>query len=212
VIRVGDPKVDCALDEIRRLIKKSVEDVTGDTGAQGIQGLQGPAGADGAPGASAELADGDYGDVTVSGSGTVMTVDELASILSRLTALEADSGTVVRYTRGTQAIGNDGANNSTTIIDPSLGSFLTITPSASTVFSGASVTPYISVTGVVDGQVLRLHNIGASVVQFNAGVAGSKVRLASGTNKSLGANDYIDFMYFADTDTWDQVQGINLLP
>lgn len=45
---------------------------------------------EGAP--SGSLADGDYGDVTVSGSGAVLTVDDLASHDARITALEGAGG------------------------------------------------------------------------------------------------------------------------
>lgn len=76
-------------------------------------------------------------------------------------------------------------------------------------------TPTISTTGVADGTVVILENVtdpGQTIVLQDLSVlAGSKLRLAAGTNKSLSGRDMIGFQYNAAADEWRQVVGLAAL-
>lgn len=67
-------------------------------------------------------------------------------------------------------------------------------------------TPTIATAGVADGTHLLVHNAGANgiTIQDEAVLAGSKLRLNSGTNKGLGQNDVLNLIFDAASGFWRQ--------
>lgn len=74
-------------------------------------------------------------------------------------------------------------------------------------------TPSISVTGVTDGQLLILENIGADnvVLQDESVLPGSKLRCTGGTNKSITPRDTIGFVYASATGEWNNLWSLTAL-
>jgi hypothetical protein len=66
--------------------------------------------------------------------------------------------------------------------------------------------------GTYDGQILFLRNCHTSIIQINAGVGGSGVRLISNTDKAIGVNDTMMMIWNATESTWDQMDAIAALP
>lgn len=90
----------------------------------------------------------------------------------------------------------------------------TILPAAAFVqltATGAAIltsTPNIATAGVAGGTELILHNAGTNTItlQDESTLAGSKLRLASGTNKAIGPNDVIALIFDAASGFWRQKQ------
>lgn len=77
--------------------------------------------------------------------------------------------------------------------------------------TGAGVTltstPSIATAGVADGTIITLECVGANsvVLQDITGLAGGKLRLQSGTNKTIGPRDMMQLVYNATADEWRQL-------
>lgn len=69
-------------------------------------------------------------------------------------------------------------------------------------------TPSIETGGVADGQVVILQNVSAAgsiILQDEAVLAGTKLRLVGATNKTLGTRDLIGFRFNAAAGEWHQL-------
>lgn len=76
---------------------QGIQGVKGDTGNTGPQGIQGIQGVQGPPGT---LTDGDYGDITVSGTGTVMTIDNDVVTYAKMQNVSATDKLLGRLSAG----------------------------------------------------------------------------------------------------------------
>ncbi len=129
----------------------------GDQGIQGIPGNDGADGVDGADGADGTLVDGDYGDVTISGTGTIITID---------------NGAVDDATLGltTPALGTPSALVGTNITGTAAG--LTA-GNATTAVTLTGLTSSVAELNILDGvtatasELNALDGITASVTELN---------------------------------------------
>lgn len=98
---------------------------TGPQGPTGATGPQGPTGATGPQGPSGTISDGDKGDVTVSGSGTVWTVDALADANSTplnqaiIKYVHNDSGVAINKGQVVYVVGSQGTRLTVALADAS---------------------------------------------------------------------------------------------
>lgn len=74
--------------------------------------------------------------------------------------------------------------------------------------NAACPSPWME-AGTVDGQIVILHNAGTQTIQINT-TAKPNIRLESNANKSLGAQDYIVFIWNNADTRWDQL--VTLMP
>jgi hypothetical protein len=188
----------------------------------GIQGPQGDPGADGAPGGP--LADGDYGDIVVSSSGTAINID--SAVLSAFgrtliddaaasnarttlglgTSATLDTGT----TAGTVATGDDSRFTRYTVNDQSGATYtLAVTDPGKLVRQTAAgthtytINPFAT-TAIPVGSVIVLRNaVGAGVLTLSRG-AGVSFYINGATasaNASLAAGAVATLIHEA-TDSW----------
>jgi hypothetical protein len=188
----------------------------------GIQGPPGPEGAPGAPGAP--IADGDRGDIVVSGSGTVLTLDPTVVTAFAKTVLDdatvADMRTTlglggaatlaVGTTAGTVAAGDDGRFTKYTVNDQSGATYTFATTDPGKLVRQTAggthtytVNPFAT-TAIPVGSVILVRNaVGAGVLTLarGAGVAFYANGATTSANASLAAGAVATLVHEA-TDSW----------
>jgi len=188
----------------------------------GIQGPQGDPGAPGAPGGA--LADGDYGDIVVSGSGTVFTLDSGVVTATAKTLLDDASTTAMRTTlglggaailnvgtsAGTAAAGDDGRFTRYTVNDQSGATYTFATTDPGKLVRQTAggthtytVNPFAT-TAIPVGSVIVVRNaVGAGVLTLSrgAGVAFYANGSTTSANASLAAGAVATLIHEA-TDNW----------
>ena len=190
--------------------------------AEGIQGPPGTPGAPGAPGGA--LADGDYGDVVVSSSGTVWTFDTGVVTAAAKTLLDDASTTAMRTTlglggaallavgttAGTVAAGDDGRFTRYTVNDQSGATytFATTDPGKLVRQTAGGTHTYtinpFATTAIPVGSVIVIRNaVGAGVLTLSrgAGVALYGNGSTTSANASLAAGAVATLVHEA-TDSW----------
>lgn len=188
----------------------------------GIQGPAGPAGADGAPGGA--LADGDYGDIVVSGTGTVMSFDSAVVTAAAKTVLDDATIAAMRTTlglggasvldvgtsAGTVAAGDDSRFTRYTVNDQSGATYTFATTDPGKLVrqtAGGAHTYTINpnaTTAITVGSVIVIRNaVGAGVLTISrgAGVALYANGSTTSANASLAAGAVATLIQEA-TDTW----------
>jgi len=188
----------------------------------GIQGPAGPAGPAGAPGAP--IADGDRGDIVVSGSGTILTLDPTVVTATAKTLLDDASTSAMRTTlglggaavlnvgtsAGTVAAGDDGRFTKYTVNDQSGATYtFAVTDAGKLVRQTAggthtyTVDPFAT-TAIPVGSVILVRNaVGAGVLTLSRG-AGVAFYANGGTtsaNASLAAGAVATLVHEA-TNVW----------
>lgn len=190
--------------------------------AEGIQGPPGEPGADGAPGGA--LSDGDYGDIVVSSSGTVWSLDSGVVTAAAKTLLDDASISAMRTTlglggaavlnvgtsAGTAAAGDDTRFTRYTINDQSGATytFATTDPGKLVRQTAGGTHTYtinpFATTAIPVGSVIVIRNaVGAGVLTLSrgAGVALYANGSTTSANASLAAGAVATLVHEA-TDTW----------
>lgn len=188
----------------------------------GIQGPAGPPGADGAPGGA--LADGDYGDIVVSGSATAINIDTAvitaaargvlnqATVALMRTALGLAGAAVlaVGTTTGTVAAGDDSRFIRYTVNDQSGATYtFAVTDAGKLVRQTAASThtytidPNATTAIPVGSQIVVRNAVGAGVLTIARGAGVSLYGNGSTTsaNASLAAGGVATLIHEA-TDSW----------
>lgn len=190
--------------------------------AEGIQGPPGTPGAPGTPGGA--LADGDYGDVVVSSSGTVWTFDTGVVTAAAKTLLDDASTTAMRTTLGlggaavlnvgtsasTVAAGDDSRFTRYTVNDQSGATYTFATTDPGKLVRQTAggthtytVNPFAT-TAIPVGSVILVRNaVGAGVLTLarGAGVAFYANGGTTSANASLAAGAVATLVHEA-TDSW----------
>ena len=190
--------------------------------AEGIQGPQGDPGADGAPGGP--LADGDYGDIVVSGTGTVISIDSAVLSAFGRTLVDDSSASNARTTlglgdsatknvgtsSGTVAAGDDSRFTRYTVNDQSGATytFATTDPGKLVRQTAAGAHTYTinpnATTAIPVGSVIVIRNtVGAGVLTISrgAGVALYANGSTTSANATLAAGAVATLIQEA-TDSW----------
>lgn len=188
----------------------------------GIQGPPGPAGADGAPGGA--LADGDYGDIVVSGSGTAINFDTAVVTAAAKTLLDDASIPAMQVTlglggaallnvgtaAGTVAAGDDSRFTRYTVNDQSGATYTFATTDPGKLVrqtAGGAHTYTINpnaTTAIPVGSVIVIRNaVGAGTLTIarGAGVALYANGSTTSANASLAAGAVATLIQEA-TDSW----------
>lgn len=160
-----------------------------------VDGIQGPTGATGAAGGP--LADGDYGDVVVSGTGTVISFDTGVVTAAAKTVLDDATVADMRTTLGlggaailnvgtavsTVAAGNDSRFKQYSISTQN-GTYTFATTDAGTVVRHTNATPYAF---TIDPVATTNYPVGTQIIVRNA-VGGGAITLTRGAGVSLYIN------------------------
>ena len=194
-----------------------------------VEGVQGPPGEDGAPGADGApggpLADGDYGDVVVSGVGTVWTIDptlmtavartlnaQSTQALMRSTGLGLGGAAVLNVgtTAGTVAAGDDSRLTEFTINSQSGATYTFATTDKGKLVrqtaAGAhtyTVDPNATTPITVGSVILVRNTTGAGDLTISRG-AGVNIYLNGSTtsaNVTVAAGGFVQLIQ-ESTDTW----------
>lgn len=139
----------------------------------------------GSGGAATSLAPGCTGtDLTLSGALTAVGV-----VNSGLEVVAPTTQTLTAVTDTIQPVSGSVVLNNTS------GGGLTLTS-----------TPSIATAGVADGTILILRaTLGGVTLQDESALAGSKLRLATGSNKAIGVNDELALVFDEPTGFWRQL-------
>jgi hypothetical protein len=109
---------------------------------------------------------------------------------------------------GSQTLTKDGSNNATSSISPTKSLMaLSVSAVGACAYNSSSVSPYIETSGAAHGQILILRNEHASNITMSS-LAGSGVKLSGGGGLTLGAKDYVIFIFNSSTTTWDQLTHV----
>jgi len=140
-------------------------------------GSGGGTGAQGAPGPP--LADGDYGDIVVSGAGTAINLDATVVTAAAKTVLDDANVAAMRATLGVDAAGTDNSTNVT------LGGTPTYITIAGQVITRGKVDLTNSVTGDLPLANLAPASAEKKLLGRGAGVAGDFEEIALGANLTM---------------------------
>lgn len=153
------------------------------------------------------LSDGDYGDIVVSGTGTVMDIDsatvnttELADNLN----LSANGSTTVGDVRGNSIDATTtGTTNDWAPAGLSTATVIRVTTSTTTTLTG--------ITGGASGRMLVLHNLGGNLLVLSnenaSSTASNRIVNGNGANITLQADESATLVYDATTSRWRTISS-----